>query len=81
MTFDAASISSSVSQDLITFALPGTLLPGESTTIVVNFMIDESFTGIEITNIAEISADNGEDCDSTPDTNSSNDGQVTDDAI
>gem|GEM_PF-6458116 len=44
-------------------------------------MIDSDFTGTSIANYAEISADDGDDCDSTADANDSNDGQVIDNNI
>lgn len=56
------------------------LAAGASTTIPITFTVDGTVLGT-ITNFAEISADDGLDCDSTPDSDSTNDGTVTDNDI
>lgn len=55
------------------------LRAGESANLNITFNVDADATGT-IRNIAEISSDDGDDCDSTTDTNSANDNLV-DDAI
>lgn len=78
LTIDGASVPYSMNGNNAVFSLPGTIQPGASTNFVVNFIIDTSFTGLRIKNVAEISQDNGDDCDSTPDTVKNNDGTVVD---
>jgi uncharacterized repeat protein (TIGR01451 family) len=46
----------------------------------ITFTIDAGVTG-SITNLAEISSDSGDDCDSTPDNNPNNDGTPDDNAV
>jgi trimeric autotransporter adhesin len=53
---------------------------GTSKVVSIQFKIAAN-PPASITNLAEISSDDGADCDSTPDSNSSNDGIVTNDAI
>lgn len=55
------------------------LKAGESTDVTITFTLNSSATGT-IRNIAEISDDDGNDCDSTTDTDSTNDA-LTDDEI
>ena len=57
-----------------------TLSAGSSTTLPITFTLNASAVGT-ITNLAEISVDDGDDCDSTPDSDSANDGTVTDNDI
>ncbi len=55
-----------------------TLNPGEQKTVEINFIVSETATGV-IENFAEISSDDGDDCDSTPDSVNGNwDGESTD---
>lgn len=62
----------------------GSIAPGNSTTLNIIFTINDDAPQ-NINNFAEISSDNGEDCDSTPDSvNGNEDGEnigLIDDAI
>ncbi|PID34585.1 MAG: hypothetical protein CR971_02485, partial [candidate division SR1 bacterium] len=53
---------------------------GKSETISISFQIPHDLRGMTLKNVAEISKDDGEDCDSNPDTNKNND-KVIDDEI
>ena len=59
------------------------LSPGNTETITLDFTIDPSYTGISISNLAQITADDGDDVDSDPDsdenTDDLDDGLVDDD--
>ncbi len=57
-----------------------TIAAGLSVKVSITFTIDATAAN-SITNLAEISSDDGNDCDSTPDTNPTNDGTITNDAI
>jgi len=59
------------------YTLPGTLAAGADTYIDITFTIDAGFSGT-IDNLAEISSDDGNDKDSTTDTNPTNDTLVDD---
>ncbi|MCH2081056.1 MAG: hypothetical protein MK226_01635, partial [Saprospiraceae bacterium] len=48
-----------------TFNIPS-LLEGESVTFMATFMINNDFQGFELINVAEITTDDGDDIDSTP---------------
>lgn len=54
--------------------------PGEMVILPITFTINAGVTG-PITNLAEISSDSGDDCDSTPDNNPNNDGAPDDNAV
>ncbi|MFD2572633.1 SdrD B-like domain-containing protein, partial [Spirosoma soli] len=64
-----------------TFPISGTISPGASTTISIVLQVGALSGGQSLTNAAEISTDDGNDLDSTPDNIANNDGTVTDDAI
>jgi len=53
---------------------------GSNISLPIVFTIDAGVTG-SITNLAEISRDSGDDCDSTPDNNPNNDGTPNDNAV
>lgn len=53
---------------------------GEKKTLTIQFKIAAN-PPASITNLAEISRDDGNDCDSTPDTNAGNDGTISDNDI
>lgn len=57
-----------------------TIAPGQEITLSISFIIDASAPS-SITNLAEISSDDGSDCDSTPDMNPTNDGTPVDNEI
>ncbi len=79
LTLDWASIAHTMNwANKAVFTIPGTIQPGQSYSFVVNFVIDQSFAGLVIRNYAEISKDDGEDCDSTPDDTFNNDGTPVD---
>lgn len=63
----------------VTQTIP-TIAVGQSTTLTITFTIDADATGT-ITNFAEISEDNNDDCDSTADSNPNNDGTPVDNAV
>ena len=56
------------------------LAAGANTTLTITFTIDTDAPRI-VKNLAEISSDDGDDCDSTPDNDPANDGIIDDNAI
>ena len=78
LIFDSSSVSTlSVSSTEVALDF-GSLAVWASRTETITFTIDSSFTGTTLDNIAEITADNGADVDSTTDSNPSNDTLLND---
>ncbi len=78
LVFDSSSlntVSTSSTEVSLDF---GSLAVWASRTETITFIIDSSFTGTALDNIAEITADNGADIDSTTDSDPSNDTLLND---
>jgi uncharacterized repeat protein (TIGR01451 family) len=55
------------------YTITNPIAPGASRSVDITFKIDPAFVGTSIRNIAEIAQDDGDDIDSTPDTDPNND--------
>ena len=67
LTFSALNSATATDNGDGTFTLNGSLAAGASTTFNVSYVIDGDFMGTSLANVAEITGDDGEDTDSTPD--------------